>query len=215
MSAEPIYFSNVRLSFPSLVEPQRSTTVGKENEVTYSATFLIPKDHPSLKAFSDAYGRLALEKWKDQAPNILNFIMPNNRLRCFGAGEEKIYSKTGKPYEGYEGVVYIAASRKYPPQVYHPNGQEVNPSDTMAYQAVTKKMYPGCMVNVALKPWLQENQHGRGIRCDLSGIQFFADNTPFGEAAIDSSSLFGAVDNSPTEMPAPPFGMPGMPSFLS
>ena len=75
-------------------------------------------------------------------------------------------------------------------------------------------MYGGCRVNAAIKPWLQENKYGRGVRCDLVAIQFANDDKPFGEAATDASGLFGAVGgNAPA---APAFAaMPGLPSFLS
>jgi hypothetical protein len=93
-------------------------------------------------------------------------------------------------------------------------------------------MYGGCRVNAAIKPWLQDNKHGRGIRCDLIAVQFAADDTPFGEGATDASNLFGAVAGAPAGfgavapagMPAgfgavAPAGMPaapfaGLPSFL-
>jgi hypothetical protein len=72
-----------------------------------------------------------------------------------------------------------------------------------------------------VKPWLQVNKHGNGIRCDLVAVQFAADDTAFGEGAADASSMFGSVGASPAQaMPAPAgFGMPaapfgGLPSFL-
>ena len=65
-----------------------------------------------------------------------------------------------------------------------------------------------------MKPWLQENKHGRGIRCDLLAIQFAGDDKPFGEAAPDVSNVFGAVATQAAApvaaapvMPLPPFMM--------
>jgi hypothetical protein len=92
----------------------------------------------------------------------------------------------------------------------------------MAYQQLARKMYGGCRVNAAVKPWLQENKHGRGIRCDLVAVQFAGDDTPFGEGAVDASNLFGAVAGAapagfaPAGMPAAPFpgASGGMPPFL-
>jgi hypothetical protein len=91
----------------------------------------------------------------------------------------------------------------------------------MAYQQLARKMYGGCRVNAAVKPWLQDNKHGRGIRCDLIAVQFAADDKPFGEGAVDASNLFGAVAGAPAgmfsptaaAMPAAPFA--GLPSFLT
>jgi len=88
-------------------------------------------------------------------------------------------------------------------------------------------MYGGCRVNAAVKPWLQDNKHGRGVRCDLVAVQFARDDTPFGEGSVDASGLFGAVAaGAPASapgfmaaqapaMPAAPFGAPtGLPSFM-
>jgi hypothetical protein len=47
-----IYLSNVRLSFPHLIEPQRkiSPETGKER-VSYSADLIMPPDHAGFKQF--------------------------------------------------------------------------------------------------------------------------------------------------------------------
>jgi hypothetical protein len=70
----------------------------------------------------------------------------------------------------------------------------------MAYQQLARKMYGGCRVNAAIKPWPQDNKHGRGIRCDLIAIQFAGDDAPFGEGAVDASGMFGAVAGAPAGM---------------
>jgi hypothetical protein len=83
---------------------------------------------------------------------------------------------------------------------------------------------------------LQDNKHGRGIRCDLIAVQFAADDVAFGEGATDASGLFGAVaggavaggapaaqagvpgfapfQQTTHAMPAAPFAQAGLPSFL-
>ncbi len=40
---------------------------------------------------------------------------------------------------------------------------------------------------------MQDNKHGRGIRCDLIAVQFYLDDAPFGEGNVDASGMFGAV----------------------
>lgn len=59
---------------------------------------------------------------------------------------------------------------------------------------------PKHRVNAAVKPWLQDNKHGRGIRCDLIAVQFAGDDTPFGAGETDASALFGAVAAAPAGM---------------
>ena len=219
--SEIIYLSNVRLSFPHLAEPQRQVNeaTGKER-ISYNCEFIMPQDHAGFTQFIQRYGSMVLEKWKEHAQTIMGMIQNDRKLRCFGRGEEKINNKTFQPYDGYAGNVFITAGRDSQPQVIQADGQPIDPTNTMAYQQLTRKMYGGCRVNAAVKPWLQENKHGRGVRCDLIAIQFAGDDTPFGEGAVDASNLFGAVTGAapagfaPAGMPAAPAVPMGLPPFM-
>ena len=223
-----IYLSNVRLSFPHLAEPQKQVNAqtGKER-ISYNAEFIMPQDHAGFAQFMQRYGAMALEKWKEHANTVMGMIQSDRKQRCYGAGQEKVNKKTFQPYDGYLNNVFITAGRDTPPQIIQPDGSAIDPSNSMAYQQLTRKMYGGCRVNAAVKPWIQDNAHGRGIRCDLIAIQFAGDDTPFGEGAPDASNMFGAVAAAPgavapgfapaaPQMPAAPFpGAPaGLPPFM-
>ena len=199
-----IFLSNVRLSFPHLAEPQRNVNevTGKER-ISYNCEFIMPQDHAGFQQFMQRYGAMALEKWKEHAQTVMGMIQNDRKTRCFGKGEEKINKKTFAPYDGYAGNVFITAGRDSQPQMIQADGTPVPTSNTMAYQQLARAMYGGCRVNAAVKPWLQDNKHGRGIRCDLIAVQFAGDDTPFGEGAVDASNLFGAVAQAPAGMFAP------------
>lgn len=212
-----IFLSNVRLSFPHLAEPQRkvSPETGKER-VSYSGDFIMAPDHPGFKQFMAKVNDMALVKWKEHAGTVMSMINADRKLRCYGDGSQKVNSKTFQTYDGYAGQVFITAGRDQPPQIIQPDGTPVDPTNSMAYQALTRNMYGGCRVNVAVKPWLQENKHGRGVRCDLVAVQFAGDDKAFGEGAVDASGMFGAVaaaapaapsffGAAPAAMPLPPF----------
>jgi hypothetical protein len=146
----------------------------------------------------------------------MGMIQNDRKTRCYGVGTEKVNKKTFKPYDGYAdaGAVFTAG-RDSAPQMIQADGSPVDPANTMAYQQLARKMYGGCRVNAAVKPWLQDNKHGRGIRCDLIAVQFANDDTPFGEGSVDASSLCGAPAGfGAVAMPAAPFAQPGLPSFL-
>ena len=199
-----IFLSNVRPSFPHLAEPQRQVNeqTGKER-ISYNCEFIMPQDHAGFAQFMQRYGAMALEKWKEHANTVMQMINGDRKTRCYGRGEEKVNKKTFQPYDGYAGHVFITAGRDSQPQVIQADGQPIDPTNTMAYQQLTRKMYGGCRVNAAVKPWLQDNKHGRGIRCDLIAIQFAGDDTAFGEGAVDASGMFGAVAGAPAGMFAP------------
>src|SRR3990167_8015111 len=214
-----IYLSNVRLSFPHIAEPQRQRNeqTGIES-IRYAANFILPPAPPAFQEFMKGSGAAMTEKWKEHAAQVMSLIQNDRRLRCFGRGEEKINNKTYTPYDGYAGQLYLSASRDKPPQVIQADGVAVDPANTMAYQQITRKLYGGCRVNAAIKPWLQDNKHGRGIRADFVAIQFAADDTPFGEGEIDASEIFGAVEApanggpSPAGVSFPGFGAPAAPA---
>ena len=222
--SEIIFLSNVRLSFPHLAEPQERVNEKTGNRtLSYNAEFIMPQDHPGFQQFMQRYGALALDKAKEHASAVMNMIQQDRKSRCFGRGEEKVNKKTFQPYDGYAGNVYITAGKDQPPQMIQADGSPIDPANTMAYQQLARKMYGGCRVNVAIKPWWQNpnptKQYGHGIRCDLIAVQFAGDDTPFGEGAVDASNLFGAVAQAPAGMfgvaaPAAPAMPMGLPPFM-
>lgn len=210
--SDVIYLSDVRLSFPHIAEPQRNRNeVTGQERVSYNCELLMPPDHPGFAQFMRRYGELALAKWGEHAQAVMGMIQNDRKTRCYGQGAEKVNKKTFKPYDGYEGAVYITAGRDNPPQIIQEDGNPVDPTNTMAFQAIARKMYGGCRVNVAVKPWLQDNKHGRGVRCDLVAIQFARDDKAFGEATVDVSPMFKPVAAAPVAAPI----IPGLPPFLS
>ena len=220
-----IFLSNVRLSFPHLIEPQKQTDqkTGKER-ISYNGDFIMSPDHAGFAHFMQRYAVLMSEHVKEHAQQVMQMIAADRKSRCYGSGAERMNKKTFQPYDGYGGMVYITAGRDTPPQMIQENGQPVDPANTMAYQQLARKMYGGCRVNAAVKPWVQkpnpEKQYSWGIRCDLVAVQFAGDDTPFGEGNIDASALFGAVKTGAAvpgflaqpaaqapAMPLPPFMM--------
>lgn len=215
-----IYLSNVRVSFPQLVEPKKTTNEKGEVRTAWSADFILPPDSQQYKQVMQQYMTLASEKWKERAQTIMQMIQADRKSRCYGNGAEKVNKTTLLPYDGYEGNAYVSAISNRQPQMIQPNGQPVDASNSMAYQAIARGVYGGCYVNAAIRLWLQENTHGRGVRCDLVAIQFSKDGDAFGGGGADVTGMFGAVaapSAAPVQaaMPTAPFpGMPGMPSFM-
>ena len=238
MEIEVIYLSDVRLSFPHLAEPQkqRNEVTGKER-ISYNAEFILPQTHPGWQKTMQVYGQMITATFAEHAPTVMQMIQNDRKLRGFGAGAEKVNKKTFKPYDGYEGGMFITAGSERQPQIIQGDGTPVDPMNTMAVQQLARKLYGGCRVNAAVKPWVQKNQHGNGFRFDLVAVQFFKDDVAFGEGVVDASGLFGAVQQATgpsasgaampgfmggfgavaapvPPMPAAPFGAPQMPSFL-
>ncbi len=200
-----IHLSNVRLSFPHLVEPQLN-----KNEPTkpgsYNADLILSETSADWAKFMQAYTTLVQERFKDQAQVVMNLIHAKTKLRCYGSGAEKINNKTGEIYAGYAGHMFISAKSYNRPQIGDASGKGIG-DNTMLYRELTSKMYAGCRVNAIIKPWIQDNEHGRAIRCELLALQFAADDEPFGKPEVDVTSFFSAVATAPTPA-APAMGLP-------
>ena len=207
--SDMILLSNAVLSFPQLVEP-RSYQEGQPKK--YSADLILDPAGDDWKRVMQAVMTAAQTKWGDNAQAVLQMVQSDRKLRAFGSGAEKVDKKTFKPYDGYEGKVYVSGINANPPQMIQTDGKAIDPTNTMAYQALARKLYGGCYVNAAVKIWVQDNKYGRGIRCELVAVQFSKDGTPFGDAVPDASSLFGAVAAAPAAA-ATPAGM-AFPSFM-
>lgn len=212
--SDVIYLSKVRLSFPHIIEPQKHVNeVTGATRIAYNADFIMPQDHPGFREFMQKVNELAMAQWKEHTATVLQMIQNDRRQRCYGIGDEKVNKKTFTPYDGYQGHLFVAASSDRPPQMIQDNGQPVDPANTMGYQQLARKMYGGCYVNAAVKPWMQQNKHGNGVRCDLIALQFHSDAPAFGEGAPDVTGMFGAAPVA-AATPATPAAMPGLPSFL-
>lgn len=220
-----VFLSKVRLSFPNLAVPRAPQGSDK---LKYSADFILTPNDPNYKKFVDLAIATAQAKWPQHHAAILQAIYADRKRRCFGAGSEKVDTTTYKVLNGYENMVYISAARqsdKGMPQMIGPDNQGIDPNNTLACQNEARKMYGGCYVNAVVKPWIYDNQWGKGISADLVAVQFAADGEPFGEGVTDASAMFAGqapaaaapwsppgVPGAPPAMPAPPFAPPAAPT---
>jgi len=193
--AEAIQMTNVRLSFPKLVEATAPPQSPPGTPKKFGADFLMEPSHPDYARFMAEVGKVASEKWKENGNAILQLIQGDRRLRCYGKGVEKVDKKTLKPYIGYETTVYVSGSsdEAHPPMMVDGSGNVVPNNNIMASLALARKLYGGCYVNVALRPWCQDNKFGRAIRCEIIAVQFAKDGEAFGDPAPDVTGMFGAV----------------------
>lgn len=161
--------SNVRLSFPALFE--REVYEGKEGK--YAATFLVAKGSAVDKQI-----RKAIVEFKKE-----NKVPKISRERiCYRDGDE-----TG--YDSHEGMMYIKATSKERPLA-------VDRKRNVQYED-TGMFYAGCIVNADIDFWYQNHKtHGKRINCNLNGIQFVGDDTPFGRKAMAPDEFEALEDES-------------------
>lgn len=206
-----VFLSRVRLSFPNLAVPRAPQGSDKKK---YSADFILDPNDPNYKKFIDIALGLAQAKWPQHYQAIVQAIYGERKKRCFGQGSEKIDQTTYKVLNGYDGMVFISASRNEDrgmPQMIGPDNQAIDATNVLACQNEARKMYGGCYVNAVVKPWVYDNQFGKGFGADLIAIQFAADGAPFGEGITDASAMFAGAQVAPPMPGAAPMGAPAMP----
>jgi len=217
-AAQNLVYVTGRVSFPNLVDPQVKTNEKGETQASYNCDIIFPQGDPGFTKFMQLATQIANEKWKENAAAALQRIQGDRKTRCFGNGDEKVSNKTFQVHAGYAGNVFISGRNAKQPQIIDVDGKPVDPTNTMRLRAVASKIYPGCYINAVLKPWLQQNAQGIGIRCDLVAVQFARDGEPLGAGQVDVTGLFGAVQAPASDapaaptMPAAPF--PGVPAFM-
>lgn len=174
-----IKLPKVRLSFPRLFVPKAFSPA---QEPRFEATFLLD---PSNKAHAGVIAqikseakRVATEKWGANLPKALK--------KCYGLADE-----SGKEYDGYAGMFYIASANKTRPRVVGPDRVDLVESDG--------KPYAGCFVNATVSLWAWgPNVGGHGLNANLRGVQFVEDGDAFGVRPVDAEEEFDALEETAT-----------------
>lgn len=161
-SSMKIRLTNVRLAFPALFQPQ---TVNGEGDPAYSASFILPIDHPQIREIKGAIKEVARAKWGAKADQHLT-LMEKTDKTALHDGDLK------SNYNGFEGHLYISARSKTRPTVVD--------RDRTPLTAGDGKPYAGCYVNAVVELWAQDNQYGKRINASLGGVQFARDGESFG-----------------------------------
>lgn len=155
-----IILKGVRTSYMYCFEPQENT--GDDGKVTkkFKVTCILdPEEHAeALARLKKLLEERQKAKWKAR--------IPRDRL-CLRDGDA-----TEKPE--YAGKWILTASE-----------QEDNPPATLDRDGRTKvkksddKLYSGCIANVMLRFWDQDNKFGKRINANFLGIQFIAHGEKF------------------------------------
>lgn len=162
-----IHIENVRLSYPHLDAPWAKKATDSQR---YSATFLMPKaTHRAAKDLIKNHNEALMAEKK------IPFIKPD--ARCLRDGDQ-----TGK--KEYAGCFYVASGETNPPAI-----RTMKPGERLTAAQVKRTFYAGCYVNAVIRPWVQDNEHGKRVNAGLTAVQFARDGEPFGEGRIGDEEI--------------------------
>jgi hypothetical protein len=168
-----VMLRNVRLAFPNLFEP----SAYGEGDPAYSATLIM--DPAQAEAVDKVINAVAREKWGAKADAQLKALRAAGKV-ALRDGDEKA------DYDGFEGMMFIAARSKTRPTVVDGQRQPLAQSDG--------RIYAGCYVNASLEVWAQDNAYGKRVNCTLRGVQFVRDGEAFGGGRPAAADEFDEIE---------------------
>lgn len=166
----------VRMSFPVLDKPK---AYQEGQDPSYDCAFLLDPKNPAHAAVINEVKaeieRAIKETWGTKPANM-------KPIEFMVKGDTKVSNKTGKPYDGYEGMVVIGAKNKKRPALKDLDGTDMTPEE------VARKLYGGCYVNAIVSLWCQVNKFGLAIRCNLDGVKLHPkEGDAFGGGGVSDS----------------------------
>ena len=166
-----IKLENVRCSFLSVFKVDK---YGK-----FSCDFLLDPENKKHAAkiaeIEEAIEQVAEAKWGGKSTSLLAQMGKQERV-CFRDGDDK-------PYDGYEGMMYIHSSNDAQPLLIDRDKTELLPADG--------KLYGGCYVNGSIELWAQDHgEGGKRINASLRAVQYFAKGDSFSGGSAAKAAEF-------------------------
>lgn len=177
----------VRMVFANLFEAKRVKINGKETgEPKFSATFLIPPDHPDFTVLVEKAKAVAAAKWPGRSYKELK--------RPFTDGDQMAAKATAKKKDGsfYTGQVVLKASSQFPPTL-------VDASRNPVAETVNRKLfYSGAFVQAEVNFVAYDGvgNNPDGITAYLNAVAFVRDGERI--AGRDATKSFKFVQGAKT-----------------
>lgn len=179
--SKKIILRNVRLSYEHIFTP---TKFDENQEAKYSATFILPKDHPDLAAVKKAMLEAGQEAF---ASDFVGTGWPRG-FTCSLKDADKETNSMGEILSernpAYKDCYILEANSTRRPITLDRRKAQVTEDDGI--------IYAGCYVNASLAAaGYTYGKVKKGVKCYLNGVQFVKDGERFG---MDASNDFDALD---------------------
>lgn len=177
-----VMLQDVRLAFPEIFEPAQFQG---EGDAAYSATLIIdPKVTRALSdgkpvKLDDVISKVAAEKWGAKAEQALAWAREKGKIQF---RKEPKRNTSGEIYAGFENTWHVSCRGDTRPLVLNRDKTPVTAKDGV--------VYAGCYVNAIVRFFAWDNKYGKGIGCELTGVQFLRDGDAFSGGAPASADDF-------------------------
>ena len=194
---QKVKLQSVRLSFPDLFKAKEFKP--GDGKPRFNASFLVEPGSENDKKIKAAIAAEALEVFGAKGPKIVAGFEGQSNKYCYLDGD-------AKDYDGYEGMLCLAAHSKVAPGVFthrthegkvcylSEQGAAFQLDDFGKLQPVEVDFkvtvpYAGCYVNATVEIWGQKGENP-GMRCSFTGVQFCKDGEGFGGGKAASPDEF-------------------------
>jgi|SRR5690349_1885416 len=171
-----IRVSNVRLSYPHLDKPYKKE--GDAGVAKYGVVGLLPKDtHAAAR-------KLINEE--------IAKLLETNKVKALAADKKFLRDGDESDKEEHNGHWTLSAREERRPVLKESVDGEltlVEPEDAK------ETFYGGCWGSLLIRPWFQNNKHGKRANAGLVAVTKKADDDSFGEGRIDEESVDDAFDD--------------------
>ena len=179
--SKKVMLRNVRLSYEHIFTP---SAFDESQEAKYSATLIVPKDHPDLATLK----RAMFEAGQETFPADFKANGWPKGYTCSLKDADKDTDSSGtllaEKNEAYKGCYILEANSTSRPLVIGRKKEAIVEEDGI--------IYSGCYVNVSLAAaGYTYAKIKKGVKCYLNGVQFVKDGERFGS---DASADFDALD---------------------
>jgi len=167
-----IIVNNVVLSYEHIFTPWAKNP--DKEKLKYSCKGLLPEatHGDAIKFLKGMLKDLQQEYFKGNV-GVANLFLRNG-------------NDSGKPEQEGHWVISASENETNPPDVFDRDMSPINPK--------SGKVYSGCIVNLKIKPWKQDNSWGKKVNANLLAVQYVAEGTRFGAERADTAEGFETVE---------------------
>lgn len=189
-----IRVSNVRFSYPNVVEP----FINENDDGKKTKRFKIVGMIPKTKDYEEV-----LQMIRDRIEELLK----ENKVKAIPADKKFLTDgdETGK--EEQEGFWLVSAGDKTRPTLrwWNEGKSEVLDEDDEDVPSAESLFYGGAWGSIWLNPWFQNHKkYGKRVNSNLRAVMFKKHDDPFGKGAISDEEVDEAFDeDDDDDAPAP------------
>jgi hypothetical protein len=187
-----IRIDNVRFSYPHVDKPWKKES--DKGTPKYGIVGLMPKEtHEDAKK--------AIAKIMKQLATDAKITVASDKkfLRDGDANSGMEDEDADKSENTYAGMYFVSARETNRPTLRDQYGKKLDPVDDA--EKILELFYGGAWGHILIRPWVQNNEHGKRINAGFVGAMFSKDDKAFGQGRIDDSGAWGDIAEGGGEDP--------------